>query len=90
MPVRRACGLAEASQRRDSRQKGRMKEGYARSGGGSDGGLTLEHDDTVGEVGGHDEVVLDDEGGLLCVQDEALDDLAGNNTLFGIQETEIV
>ena len=38
---------------------------------GLNGGLTLEHDDTVGEVGGHDEVVLDDEGRLFRVEDEA-------------------
>ena len=42
-----------------------------RSGGGSDGGLTFEHDDTVGKVGGHDEVVLDDKGRLFRVEDEA-------------------
>ena len=61
-----------------------------RSGRCIDGGLAFEHDDTVGEVSGHDEVVLDDEGSLLCVQDETLDDLAGNNTLFRIQETKVL
>ena len=54
---------------------------------GGDGGLTLEHDDAVREVGGHDEVVLDDERGFLGVQDEALDDFACDDTLLGIQET---
>lgn len=34
------------------------------------GRLTLKHDDTVGQVGGHDEIVLDDERSLLGVQDE--------------------
>ena len=38
---------------------------------GLNGGLTLEHDDAVGKIGGHDEVVLDDERRLLCVEDES-------------------
>ena len=44
---------------------------YVRCGSGGDTGIAAEDDDTVGEVGGHDEVVLDDEGGLLSVQDES-------------------
>ena len=39
-----------------------------------DGGLALKHNDTVREVRRHDEIVLDDESGLLGVHDEALDD----------------
>ena len=35
------------------------------------GGLTLEDDDAVGEVSSHDEIVLDNEGGLLRVENEA-------------------
>jgi hypothetical protein len=31
--------------------------------------------------------VLDDEGGLARVQDEALDDACGDETLFGIEVT---
>ena len=42
---------------------------------GGDGGGALEHDDAVGEVGRHNEVVLNDEAGLLGVQDETLDHL---------------
>ena len=49
------------------------------------GGLAVEDDDPVGEVGRHYEVVLDDEGGLLCVHDEALDDAGGDDTLFGVE-----
>lgn len=30
---------------------------------------SLEYDDAVGQVGGHDEIVLDDKSGFLCVQD---------------------
>ena len=50
-----------------------------------DRGLTVEDDDAVGKVGGHDEIVLDDEGGLLGVHDETLDDARCDNTLFGIE-----
>jgi len=32
-----------------------------RSGGGRNSRLTLEHDDSVSEIGCHDEIVLDDE-----------------------------
>ena len=64
-----------------------QQTGHLRRRFGRDGGLTLEHDDAVREVGGHDEVVLDDERGLLGVQDEALDDFARDDTLLGIQET---
>mmetsp|Transcript_42404 Transcript_42404/g.99326 ORF Transcript_42404/g.99326 Transcript_42404/m.99326 type:complete len:433 (-) Transcript_42404:835-2133(-) len=42
-------------------------------------------DDAVGEVGGHDEVVLDDEGRLLRVHDEALDHLGGDDALLAIE-----
>ena len=35
--------------------------------------LAIEHDDTVCEVGCHDEIVLDHEGRRLGVHDEALD-----------------
>ena len=33
--------------------------------------LTLEDNDTVGEVRCHDEIVLNDEGCFLCVEDES-------------------
>ncbi len=48
-------------------------------------GLAVEDDDPVCEVGGHDEIVLDDESRLLGVHDEALDDSRGDDTLFGVQ-----
>lgn len=54
-------------------------------GAGVDGGLAVEDDDAVGEVGRHDEVVLDDEGGLLAVHDEALDYAGGDDALFGVE-----
>lgn len=50
-----------------------------------DTGLAVEDNDTVGKVGGHDEIVLDDEGSLLGVHDETLDDTRGNDTLLGIE-----
>jgi hypothetical protein len=52
---------------------------------GIDTRLAVEDDDAVSEIGGHDEIVLDDEGRLLGVHDEPLDDAAGHDTLFGIE-----
>jgi len=52
---------------------------------GVDARLAVEDDDAVGEIGGHDEIVLDDEGGLLGVHDEALDDAGGHDTLLGVE-----
>lgn len=40
-----------------------------------DSGCPFEHHDTIGEVGRHDEVVLDDKRSSLSMQDEPLDDL---------------
>ena len=39
--------------------------------------LSFIHNHTVREVGGHDEIVLDDKGGLFAVHDEAFDHLFG-------------
>ena len=39
----------------------------------------------VCQVGGHDEVVLHHEGGLLGVHDESLDDLGGRYTLLTVE-----
>ena len=61
------------------------KQGFRLVGTGLDGWLTIKDDNTVCEVRGHDEIVLDDKGGLLGVHDEALDDTRGNNTLFGVE-----
>lgn len=47
--------------------------------------LTIKDNDTVSKVSGHDEIVLDNEGGLLGVHDETLDDTGSNNTLLGIE-----
>ena len=41
---------------------------------GGDSGFTLEDNDTISEISGHDEVVLDDEGRLLGVEDKPLDE----------------
>ncbi len=48
-------------------------------------GLSFVDDDAVGQVGGHDEIVLHHECGLLGMQNVSLDDLGGNNTLFRVQ-----
>lgn len=48
-----------------------------------DTGLSVVDDDSVRQVGGHDEVVLHDEGRLLGVQDEPLDQLRARNALEG-------
>ena len=61
------------------------EQGLGLVGVGVDAGLAVEDDDPVGEVGGHDEVVLDDEGRLLGVHDEALDDARGDDTLLGVE-----
>lgn len=47
--------------------------------------LTVEDDDAVGEVGSHDEVVLDNERSLLGVHDEAFDDAGCDDTLLGVE-----
>lgn len=61
------------------------KEGLGGAGGAVAGRGAFEDDDAIGQVGGHDEVVLDDEGGLFGVEDEALDDLGSNDALLGIE-----
>jgi hypothetical protein len=40
---------------------------------------------SVGQVRGHDEVVLDHEARFLGVKDEPLDDLGGDQSLLRIQ-----
>lgn len=52
---------------------------------GVDARLAIKDNDAVRQVGGHDEIVLDDEGGLLRVHDEALDDTRGDDTLLRIE-----
>ncbi|KAI3494682.1 hypothetical protein L1887_40498 [Cichorium endivia] len=54
-------------------------------GGRLDGWLTLVDNHAVGEVGGHDDVVLDDHGRLARVDDEALDDARRNDTLLRVE-----
>lgn len=48
-------------------------------------GSAIVHNDAIGQVCGHDEIVLDDEGSLLGVHDKAFDDFRGGDTLLGIQ-----
>lgn len=50
-----------------------------------DAWLAVVDDHLVGEVGRHDEVVLDDEGSLLVVEDEALDDSSADDSLLTVQ-----
>jgi hypothetical protein len=45
---------------------------HARCGGGRDCRLAFEDNNAVGEICGHDEIVLDDKSSLLCVQDESV------------------
>ena len=59
-----------------------------RCGSSRDGRLTLEDNDPVGKVGGHDEIVLNDERSLLRMKYESLDNFGSDNTLLGIQEPE--
>jgi hypothetical protein len=60
-----------------------------RSCGGSDGRRAFKDDHTIGKVSCHDEVVLDDKGRFLGVENEALDHLCGDDALLRVQETEI-
>ena len=46
---------------------------------------TVEDNDAVCEIGGHDKVVLDDKGSLLGVHYETLDYTSCNDSLFGIE-----
>ena len=48
-------------------------------------GLAGVHHNSIREIGGHDEVVLHNKGGLLAVHDESLDDLSAIDTLLRIQ-----
>jgi hypothetical protein len=48
-----------------------MKKNLVRGGRAADSRRSLVQHDAVRQVGGHDEVVLDDEGRLLRVQNEA-------------------
>jgi len=59
-----------------------------RCGCSRDGGLTLEYNNTIGKVGGHNEIVLNDERRLFRVKDESLDNFRSDNTLLGVQEPE--
>lgn len=49
------------------------------------GRLPIEYDDSICEIRGHDEVVLDDEGSLLSVHDETLDYSSCDDTLLGVE-----
>ena len=55
--------------------------GDVRSGRGGDRGLALKDNDTVGKVGCHDEIVLDNESGLLRMQDESTTEFRLKNPL---------
>lgn len=48
-------------------------------------GSTFINNNQIGKISGHDEIVFNDETSLLGVQDESLDNLGSNNSLFGIQ-----
>jgi len=47
--------------------------------------LAIKDDNAIGEVRGHDKIVLDDESSLLGVHDESLDDATCNDTLLGVE-----
>jgi hypothetical protein len=44
------------------------------------GRLSLIHNDSVSHVGGHDEIMFDNESSLLAMHDEALDNLHERTT----------
>src|SRR6266536_3027473 len=47
--------------------------------------LAIEDDDSVRKICCHDKIVLDNEGSLLRVHDETLDDAGSYDTLLGIE-----
>lgn len=48
-------------------------------------GLAVKDNDTIGKIGGHGEIVLNNEGSLFGVHDETLNDSRGNNTLLRVK-----
>ena len=57
------------------------EKGFRLVGMSIDGRLAVEHNNTVSEISSHDEIVLDNESGLLRVHDETLDDSGSSDTL---------
>ena len=78
MPVKRPCGLRRSAPAARHRRHARPRRGL-------DTRLAVVDDDSVGEVGGHDQIVLDDEGRRLAVQDEPLDHAAGDDALLRVE-----
>lgn len=92
MPVSRLSGLARKRKKRERSVSNtninkilERESCVLRIGDGRDGGDTLKDDHTVSHVGGHDEIVLNNEGGLLGVEDEPLDDLGSHDTLLRVE-----
>merc|ERR1719336_604395 len=61
------------------------EQGLGRVGSGLHTGAALEHYHPVCQVGGHDEIVLDNEASLLSVQDEPLNHLGRHQPLLRVQ-----
>ena len=49
------------------------------------GRCSLEDNDSVGKISGHDEIVLDDESSLLGMHNEPLDHFGAHHTLLRVQ-----
>jgi hypothetical protein len=47
--------------------------------------LSLVDNNLIGKVGGHDEVVLDNKGSLLIVEDESLEHSGADDSLLAVQ-----
>ena len=47
--------------------------------------LTIKDNDAICQISRHDEIMLNDEGSLLGVHDEAFDDAGSDDTLFGVE-----
>ena len=68
MPDNKDCGLyMQLHVSTPIEAIGKKKADHSRSGGGRNSRLTLEHDDSICEIRCHDEIVLDNESGLLSV-----------------------
>lgn len=67
MPDSKDCGLHIYVSAQIEATGQKKKAEYSRSGSCRNSRSTLEHNDSISEISGHDEIVLDDESGLLIV-----------------------
>ena len=69
----------KGKRKKDSKQTSQQSLGGPS--GTLNGRFTIIHNNTISQIGSHNEIVLHNKTGLLGVEDEPLDDLGGNQTL---------